>query len=204
VVVPEQALCCGRPLYDFGFLDDAKELLVNILKSLREDIENGTSIVGLEPSCVAVFRDELCNLYPNDENAQRLKVQTFTLAEFLQKKAPDFKPSIAGKLMVHGHCHHKAIMKMRAEQELFKKMDADVEIIDSGCCGMAGYFGYEKGAHYDVSVKVGELVLLPAVRSAASETLIVADGFSCREQIRQLTGKKAYHLAEVLAMGLPK
>jgi FAD/FMN-containing dehydrogenase/Fe-S oxidoreductase len=203
VVVPKQVLCCGRPLYDFGFLDDAKELLVNILSSLKEDIESGTPIVGLEPSCVAVFRDELCNLYPNDENAQRLKVQTFTLAEFLQKKAPDFKPpTISGKMMVHGHCHHKAIMKMTAEQELFKKMNADVAIIDSGCCGMAGYFGYEKGEHYDVSVKVGELVLLPAVRSAAKETIIVADGFSCREQIRQQTGKKAYHLAEVLAMAL--
>ena len=104
--------------------------------------------------------------------------------------------------MVHGHCHHKAIMKMEADQELFKKMDADVTIVDSGCCGMAGYFGYEKGEHYNVSVKAGELVLLPAVREADSKTTIVADGFSCREQIRQQTGKVPLHLAELLEQAL--
>lgn len=205
VIVPRQHLCCGRPLYDFGLLADAKQLLTEILRALKSDIEEGTPVVGLEPSCVAVFRDELCNLFPNDENAQRLKAQTFTLAEFLYKNAPEFAISpLSAQMMVHGHCHHKAIMKMTAEQELFKRMNLDAKIIDSGCCGMAGYFGYEKGSHYDVSVKAGELVLLPAVRDADEETLIVADGFSCREQIRQLTGKKAYHLAEVLEMALPK
>lgn len=205
VVIPKQILCCGRPLYDFGMLEDAKKLLREILHALKDDIENGTPVVGLEPSCVAVFRDELCNLYPNDENAQRLKVQTYTLAEFLHAKAPDFEIAISQmKLKVHGHCHHKAIMKMTSEKELFSRMKADAEIIDSGCCGMAGYFGYEKGAHYDVSVKAGELVLLPAVRSAGDETTIVADGFSCREQIRQQTGKKAFHLAEVLQQALRK
>ncbi|MBS1583985.1 MAG: FAD-binding oxidoreductase [Bacteroidetes bacterium] len=205
VIVPERALCCGRPLYDFGLLKEAKQLLRDILAALNDEIENGTPVVGLEPSCVAVFRDELCNLYPNDENAQRLKVQTFTLAEFLQKKAPGFNiPAVSQKVMVHGHCHHKAIMKMTAEQELFKKMKLDATIIDSGCCGMAGYFGYEKGEHYDVSVKAGELVLLPAVRQADENTIIVADGFSCREQVRQQTGKKALHLAELLQLALSK
>lgn len=205
VVVPKQMLCCGRPLYDFGMLDDAKKLLRQILASLKDDIENGVPVVGLEPSCVAVFRDELCNLFPNDENAQRLKIQTYTLAEFFEAKAPEFSVSLSNvKLKVHGHCHHKAIMKMGAEQELFKKAKADAEFIDSGCCGMAGYFGYEKGEHYDVSVKAGELVLLPAVRATGEDTIIVADGFSCREQIRQQTGKKALHLAEVLQRALQK
>jgi FAD/FMN-containing dehydrogenase/Fe-S oxidoreductase len=199
VVIPEKILCCGRPLYDFGMLDKAKKMLAEILESLKDEIESGTPVVGLEPSCIAVFRDELCNLFPNDENAQRLKAQTFTLAEFLLLKSPGFEmPIIQNKMLIHGHCHHKAIMKMAAEHELFKKAKANATFIDSGCCGMAGYFGYEKGEHYDVSVKVGELVLLPAVRSTDKETIIVADGFSCREQIRQLTGRKTYHLAEVL------
>lgn len=205
VIVPERPLCCGRPLYDFGLLNDAKQLLRDILHNLKSEIETGVPVVGLEPSCVAVFRDELCNLFPNDENAQRLKAQTFTLAGFLQKKAPGFSiPAVSQKVMVHGHCHHKAIMKMTAEQELFKKMKLDATIIDSGCCGMAGYFGYEKGEHYDVSVKAGELVLLPAVREADEKTIIVADGFSCREQVRQQTGKKALHLAELLQLALSK
>lgn len=205
VIVPKQPLCCGRPLYDFGMLDAAKKLLRNILVSLKDDIINGTPVVGLEPGCVSVFRDELYNLFPNDENALRLKTQTYTLAEFLHQKAPDFYVSLSqGKLKVHGHCHHKAIMKMHADEQLLRKFQASAEFIDSGCCGMAGYFGYEKGQHYDVSVAAGELVLLPAVRNIDQETTIVADGFSCREQIRQLTGKKALHLAEVLQRALQR
>lgn len=203
VVVPEQMLCCGRPLYDFGMLKTAKKLLLQILEALRSDIRNGTPVVGLEPSCVAVFRDELCNLLPHDEDAKRLKQQTFTLAEFLETEAVDFTPPpLNKKLIVHGHCHHKAIMKMTAEQSLLKKMNADFSILNSGCCGMAGYFGYEKGSHYDVSVKAGERVLLPTVRSAPDDALIIADGFSCREQIEQLTNRRAHHLAEVIQHAL--
>ena len=203
VVIPKQMLCCGRPLYDFGMLKTAKKLLREILTSLQAEIEAGIPVVGLEPSCVAVFRDELCNLFPSDENAKRLKTQTYTLAEFLQKKAPDFTlPLLSGKSLMHGHCHHKAIMKMPADQELLKKTGLDNTMIDSGCCGMAGYFGYEEGLHYDVSVKAGELVLLPAVRNAAKDTVIIADGFSCRGQIDQLTDRKGMHLAQVLKMAL--
>ncbi|MBN9482075.1 MAG: FAD-binding oxidoreductase [Bacteroidetes bacterium] len=204
VIVPKQALCCGRPLYDFGMLDTAKKLLQNILESLSVEIEKGIPVVGLEPSCVAVFRDELCNLFPADRNAQRLKTQTYTLAEFLQLKAPQFASQIRGEALVHGHCHHKAIMKMNDDAAILKKTGLDYKILDSGCCGMAGYFGYEKGTHYDVSVKAGELVLLPQVRNAPKETFIVADGFSCRGQIEQQTDRKALHLAQVLHMGLQK
>ena len=203
VVIPKQILCCGRPLYDFGMLKTAKKLLREILTSLQAEIEAGIPVVGLEPSCVAVFRDELCNLFPSDENAQRLKTQTYTLAEFLEKKAPGFTvPLLRGRSMMHGHCHHKAIMKMPADQEILKKAGLDNTVIDSGCCGMAGYFGYEAGLHYDVSVKAGELVLLPAVRKAEKDTIIIADGFSCRGQIGQLTDRKAMHLAQVLKMAL--
>ncbi|HUB60249.1 MAG TPA: FAD-binding and (Fe-S)-binding domain-containing protein [Puia sp.] len=203
VVVPKASLCCGRPLYDYGMLDTAKRLLRRILDELREEIRNGIPVVGLEPSCVAVFRDELTNLFPADEDAVRLKTQTFTLAEFLQKKAPRFRPpTLSHEAIVHGHCHQKAIMKMDAEKELFKKMKLDFKIVDSGCCGMAGSFGYEKGEHYDVSVQVGELVILPAVRNASRNTIIIADGFSCREQIMQQTGRKPLHTAEVVRIAL--
>ena len=203
VIIPKQMLCCGRPLYDFGMLKTAKKLLREILDSLKNEIEEGVPVVGLEPSCIAVFRDELCNLFPSDENAQRLKAQTYTLAEFLQKKAPDFKiPLLKRKAIMHGHCHHKAIMKTTEDDNLLKKTGIDHKVIDSGCCGMAGYFGYEKGLHYDVSVKAGELVLLPAVRNAEKDTIIIADGFSCRGQIEQLTDRKGMHLAQVLKMAL--
>lgn len=203
VVIPRQSLCCGRPLYDFGMLNTAKTMLHEVLHSLRAEIQAGMPVVGLEPSCVAVFRDEMCNLLPHDHDAQRLKSQTFTLAEFLGKKAPDFKiPKLNKKILLHGHCHHKAIMKIKDEDELLKKMDADYKLLDSGCCGMAGYFGYEKGEHYDISLKVGEHELLPAVRNADKETLIVTDGFSCREQIDQETDRKGLHIAQVLQMAL--
>ncbi|HEX5554621.1 MAG TPA: FAD-binding and (Fe-S)-binding domain-containing protein [Chitinophagaceae bacterium] len=203
VAIPEKILCCGRPLYDFGMLDLAKKKLLEILKTLRYDIRQGVPVVGLEPSCVAVFRDELCDLLPNEQDARRLKEQTFTLAEFLEKKAPNFKtPLLKRKAIVHGHCHQKAIMKMTHEESLLEKMEMDFNILDSGCCGLAGYFGYEKGLHYEVSIRAGERVLLPEVRKAAEETLIIADGFSCREQIEQQTARKGLHLAEVLQMAL--
>jgi FAD/FMN-containing dehydrogenase/Fe-S oxidoreductase len=203
VMVPRASLCCGRPLYDYGLLNTARRLLRRILDELKEEIRNGIPVVGLEPSCVAVFRDELTNLFPDDEDAWRLKKQTFTLAEFLSKKAPEFRvPGLRNEVMVHGHCHQKAIMKMDAEKELFKKMKLDFKIVDSGCCGMAGSFGYEKGKHYEVSVQAGELVLLPEVRGAGRDTIVVADGFSCREQILQQTGRKPLHTAELLQLAL--
>ena len=173
------------------------------METLQQEIRNDIPIVGLEPSCVAVFRDELTNLFPNRHDAKRLQKNMYTLAEFLEKKAPGFKiPKLNQKAIVHGHCHHKAIMKINADKSVLNKTGLDFNMLDSGCCGMAGYFGYEKGAHYDVSIKAGERVLLPAVRKAADTTLIIADGFSCREQIEQQTNRKGIHLAQVLQMGL--
>jgi FAD/FMN-containing dehydrogenase/Fe-S oxidoreductase len=203
VIVPKQSLCCGRPLYDFGMLDTAKKMLLQIMRVLKDDIKNGVAIVGLEPSCVAVFRDELTNLFPHSEQANRLTKQVFTLAEFLEQKAPDFKiPQLHRKAIVHGHCHHKSIMKMRSEEAVLKKSGLDYTVLPSTCCGMAGYFGYEKGEHYDVSVKAGELLLLPSVREADDNTIIITNGFSCREQIEQQTRRKGMHLAQVIQMGL--
>jgi len=202
VEVPEQSLCCGRPLYDQGMLATAKRLLRQILDTLQPQITAGMPIVGLEPSCVAVFRDEMLNLFPNDEDARRLSKQTFLLSEFLERKVQDYQlPQLRRKALVQGHCHHKAIMRMGAEETVLKKLGLDFEVLDSGCCGMAGIFGFEK-AHYDVSIKCGERVLLPAVRNAAKDTLIIADGFSCQEQIAQTTDRRALHLAQVIQMAL--
>jgi Fe-S oxidoreductase len=203
VRVSRQHLCCGRPLYDFGMLDTAKTYLQRVMEALEKQIDAGLPIVVLEPSCASVFRDELRNLFPSDERANRLRSQVFLLSEFLQHHAPDYQPPrLSRKVLLHGHCHQKALMKMNDEESLLRRMGADLQSIDSGCCGMAGPFGFEKDK-YAVSQAVGERVLLPAVRQTPAETLIVSDGFSCREQILQATGRRAIHLAEAiqLAMG---
>jgi FAD/FMN-containing dehydrogenase/Fe-S oxidoreductase len=202
VLVPAESLCCGRPLYDFGMLGRAKDLLLLVLDRLAPYIEADVPVVGLEPSCAAVFRDELRNLFPRDQRARRLSEQTYLLSEFLAKCAPDFElPRFERKAILHGHCHHKSIMKMNDEEAVLRKMGVDFVSPAAGCCGMAGSFGFEKDK-YDVSVTVGELELLPAVRRAPADALIIADGFSCREQIAQCTDRHALHLAEVIQIAL--
>ena len=201
VVVPNTHFCCGRPLYDYGFLGMAKQYLRRILAGLGKEIDRGTPVVVLEPSCCSVFRDELTNLFPGLPRAERLKKQTFTLAEFLEREHAFATPTLKRKAVIHGHCHHKAVMRMKAEESVYKKLGLDYTLLDSGCCGMAGSFGFESDK-YDLSVKVGERVLLPAVRKTEPSTLLVADGFSCREQISQLTERHALHTAEVLSLAM--
>jgi FAD/FMN-containing dehydrogenase/Fe-S oxidoreductase len=203
VVVPKANLCCGRPLYDYGMLDRAQALLLRILDELWPAIEAGIPLVGLEPSCVAVFRDELVNLFPHDERAQALSRQTFLLSEFLETSAKNFPLlRLDRKALLHGHCHHKSLMKMIAEEAVLRRLGVDFQSPAPGCCGMAGSFGFEDDK-YDISMVIGELELLPAVRQAPPDWLIIADGFSCREQIAQCTPRHALHLAEVLQMALP-
>ena len=203
VDVPMQNLCCGRPLYDYGMVDTAKQWLRQILTTLQPEIRSGASVVVLEPSCASVFRDELPNLFPEDEDAKRLSQQTYLLSEFLKKKAPDYKPpKLKRKALLHGHCHHKSIMKMDDEKTLLAEMGLEIDAPETGCCGMAGAFGFEPGDHYDVSIKCGERVLLPAVRNAADNTLIITDGFSCREQVTQTTNRVPLHLAQVIQMAM--
>ncbi|MBA2625420.1 MAG: FAD-binding oxidoreductase [Acidimicrobiia bacterium] len=202
VELPRRQLCCGRPLYDYGFLGLAKSLLRRALRELEPEIRAGVPIVGLEPSCVAVFRDELKNLFPGDEDAGRLSGQVLTLSELLERHAPGWSPPpLAGQAIVQGHCHHKSVLGFEAEEQLIGRTGLDADVLDSGCCGMAGSFGFET-EHYDVSVAAGERVLLPAVRAADRSTLLLADGFSCREQIAQCTDRRAVHLAEALAEGV--
>ncbi|MBI3278833.1 MAG: FAD-binding protein [Acidobacteria bacterium] len=203
VKVPRASLCCGRPLYDYGMLGTARRLLHKILDTLRPAIRQGIPVVGLEPSCVSVFRDELPDLLSGDEDAAQLSRQTWHLSEFLEHHAGGYRPPpLRRKALVHGHCHHKAVLKLEAEESVLRKLGLDFQVLDSGCCGMAGGFGYEAGEPYRVSVACGERVLLPAVRGAAEDTLILADGFSCREQISQLTGRRALHLAEAMQMAI--
>ena len=200
VQVPSRHLCCGRPLYDYGFLDQAKAHLHEIIDTLRSDITAGTPMVVLEPSCATVFRDEMTNMLPTDEDAQRLRQQTFTLAEFLTKV--NYRPPhLTRKALLHGHCHQKAMFGMKNDKAILSRMGLDAELLDSGCCGLAGSFGYEE-SHYDTSMKIGERVLLPRVREAARDMLIITDGFSCREQIMHGTPRHALHLAEVIQMGM--
>jgi FAD/FMN-containing dehydrogenase/Fe-S oxidoreductase len=201
VLVPMQHFCCGRPLYDYGFLTLAKRYLQRIFTGLGQEIDQGTPIVVLEPSCCSVFRDEIHGLFPDHPRAEKLRNQTFTLAEFLKGHSSFTAPSFRKKAVVHGHCHQKAIMRMKDEQSLYASMGLQYQLLDSGCCGMAGSFGFENDK-YTISVDIGERVLLPAVRSAEPSTLVVADGFSCREQIAQLTDRTALHTAEVLSLAL--
>jgi FAD/FMN-containing dehydrogenase/Fe-S oxidoreductase len=200
VVLPKANLCCGRPLYDWGMLDRAKKLLLTILGALESEIKQDIPIVVLEPSCAAVFRDELLNLFPKDNRARRLSQQTFLLSEFLEQKAKHFLlPKLARKALVHGHCHHKSVMRMTDEESVLRKMGIDFHSPAPGCCGMAGSFGFEADK-YETSIAIGELELLPAIRKADPDCLVIADGFSCREQIAQCTSRRALHLAQVIQL----
>jgi FAD/FMN-containing dehydrogenase/Fe-S oxidoreductase len=204
VEVPRQHVCCGRPLYDFGFLRQARAYLLKILESFAPQIDAGLPFVFLEPSCASVFRDELINFFPNDGRAQRLREQALLLSEFLARHAADFQPpQLRGrKIVLQGHCHHKSVMKMTDEVAILRRTGAAVQLLDSGCCGMAGPFGFER-EKFSVSQALGERVLLPAVRAASPETILVADGFSCREQISQNSSRCAVHFAEVIAPARP-
>jgi FAD/FMN-containing dehydrogenase/Fe-S oxidoreductase len=199
VKVLQRHVCCGRPLYDFGMLDKAKQYLTAAMDALAEEISAATPIVVLEPSCASVFRDEAVNLMPDDPRTAKLKKQTMLLTEFLMQRAPEYVPAKKQqKILVHMHCHHRAIFNMKDEVAMLNATGGDVKVLDSGCCGMAGPFGFEQKS-YGVAQTLGERVLLPAVRAAEPDTVIVTDGFSCREQIAQNTSKRAVHVAEVLA-----
>src|SRR5581483_4854773 len=162
----------------------------------------GVPMVVLEPSCCSVFHDEMHNLMPDSREASRLAENTFTLSEFLEKKVNGYKPpQMQQKAIVQGHCHHKAVMRMKEERSLMDKTGLEYEVLESGCCGMAGAFGYEEDK-YEVSIACGERALLPQVRKAGLSTIVMADGFSCKEQIAQETNRHALHLAEVLQIGL--
>ncbi len=197
VTIPRTNLCCGRPYYDFGRLDDAKRTLKQTMDGLRRELDAGAYVVGVEPSCLSVFRDELPNLFPNDPEAKRLSSRSMLLAEFLEKVAHFDPPKLSGPALVHGHCHHKAVFGMACDAAQIRKSGLDARILDDGCCGMAGAFGYEEDK-YPVSLAIFDQGLGATLRQAPPDTLLIADGFSCREQVEHLTGRHPLTLAEVL------
>ncbi|GGY94302.1 dimethylmenaquinone methyltransferase [Streptomyces olivaceoviridis] len=204
IAVPSKPVCCGLTWISTGQLPTAKRVLRHTLDVLRPYLDAGTPVIGLEPSCTAVFRADAPELMPGDQDVERLAAQTRTFAEQLVHHAPDGwrPPRLARQATVQTHCHQHAIMKFDADRELMRRAHLDAEVLDEGCCGLAGNFGFERG-HHEVSMAVAELGVLPAVRGAAPDSLVLADGFSCRTQIEQGgTGRRALHLAEVLALAL--
>jgi Fe-S oxidoreductase len=197
VALPATRVCCGRPFYSLGFLDRARRAGKHLLQVLGPEIDRGTFVVGCEPSCLLTFRDELPDLVPGPR-ARALARQARLLEEILVES--DFAPGrLAGRALVHGHCHQLALAGSDALTGILRRIDGlEFELLDSGCCGMAGAFGYERD-RYDVSMAIGERVLLPRARAAAAETILVANGTSCRHQIRDGAGRAAIHVAELLA-----
>ncbi len=204
VTIPARDLCCGRPLYDQGMLDRARHLLSSAMDALAQEADAGIPIIGLEPSCILTFRDELPALFPRDHRATALGARAMLLDEFLAREASSFDPpAIAGRAILHGHCHQKSIAGIETETAILARCRGlKLDVLDAGCCGMAGGFGYSAD-HYAVSIAAGERVLGPAIRAAGTNTTVIADGFSCRTQIRHLCpGVEPLHLAQVLDSAL--
>jgi Fe-S oxidoreductase len=199
-------LCCGRTYLAAGMVEEARAELGRTHAALAPFIERGVPVVGLEPSCLYTFRDEALALDAGAES-KRLSEQVFLFEEFLASEidagrfAPRLAP-LAGKALLHGHCHQKSFDGMGAVQKVLRTVPGlDVSTVESSCCGMAGAFGYQAET-IDVSLAMAELSLLPAVRSASEGTLIVADGTSCRQQISHGAGRQAVHVARVLAQSM--
>jgi FAD/FMN-containing dehydrogenase/Fe-S oxidoreductase len=199
VVMPRRPVCCGRPLYDYGFLGLAERYLRRVLDELRDEIRAGTPVIGIEPSCLATFRDELTKLLPHDEDAQRLRGCAIHFAEAFERLGLE-PPRLERRALLWGHCHQKATGGIEPDQRLLERMGVQVEVLRGGCCGLAGSFGFERG-HHGISMACGEQALLPGVRDAPADALVIADGFSCATQIAEGdTGRRALHLAQVMRM----
>jgi Fe-S oxidoreductase/FAD/FMN-containing dehydrogenase len=197
VAIPQRQLCCGRPLYDWGRIDQAKTLWRQTLAVLHDEIEAGTPVIGLEPACTSAFRDELVDLFPDNKAARRLSEQTLFFTEFLDRNNCDL-PRAGGDALVQLHCHHHAVIKPASEKRILDRLGINFDVMATGCCGMAGAFGFEKDK-YAISMTAAERVLLPRVRNAPRDTTILANGFSCREQIEQGSDRQTRHIAELIA-----
>ena len=203
----KRPLCCGRTFLSAGLTDQAKEEMTRTLETLKPFVDKGLPIIGLEPSCLLTLRDEFISLLPG-EDTKKLSESAMLFEEFLAREHHrgklklDLKTISNKKALLHGHCHQKAFGVMSDVQTVLSLIpELHVETIDSGCCGMAGAFGYD-AEHYDTSKAMGELSLLPAIRAAGKDTLLVADGTSCRSQIDSATTRQAMHAAKILAMAL--
>ncbi|HEX5043488.1 MAG TPA: FAD-binding and (Fe-S)-binding domain-containing protein [Candidatus Polarisedimenticolaceae bacterium] len=201
VTLSPAGVCCGRPLYDWGMLDQARQYLRVVLDAVGGAALAGTPVVVLEPSCLSVFKVELVKLFPGDRRAAALAARATTLAGFLSGLDLPLRP-LGGRALVQFHCHQQAVLPVAPEKELLRRLGVEATVLDAGCCGMAGAFGFRRD-HAEVSRRIGELGVLPAVRRAGPDVTVVADGFSCREQVFQETGRRPAHLAELLRAALP-
>ena len=196
LAVPGRGLCCGRTYLSSGLPDKAKTELRRTTGAMRAALENGQQIVGLEPSCTLMFRDEAVNLLP--EWTEDMGAQVLTFAEYIVQNPPERINTNHLKVLVHGHCHQKSMGVAQSTVDVLNALEGvEADMIDSSCCGMAGVFGYQAETE-DVSRQMAELSLAPAVRAAPKDTLVVADGFSCRCQIKDVTDRKADSLAVLL------
>jgi len=198
--------CCGRPLISKGMLGEARAHAEWNVARLAPFVARGVPVVGLEPSCLLTLRDEYVDLVRTAE-ARRVAASSFLLEEFLlRERARGLSLRFRNgaplrRALLHGHCHQKAMVGTAPTVEALRWAGFEVSEVDSGCCGMAGSFGFEK-EHYDVSVTLGNRRLAPAVKAAAADTEVVAPGISCRQQIQHLAGRRAKHPAEVLRESL--
>ncbi|MGI8879918.1 MAG: FAD-binding and (Fe-S)-binding domain-containing protein [Jatrophihabitans sp.] len=198
VRIPDGAVCCGLTWISTGQLDGARRQLRRSLDALGPALAQGTPIVGLEPSCTAVLRSDAAELLPDDPRARQVAGVTKTLAEVLTERDGWLPPDLTGvRAVAQPHCHQHAVMGWSPDAALLERAGATVDAV-GGCCGLAGNFGVERG-HYDVSVAVAETALLPAVRAAHPDAVVLADGFSCRTQLDDLTDRRGIHLAQLLA-----
>jgi Fe-S oxidoreductase len=201
IVLPPGRVCCGLTYVSTGQLDLARKVMRHTLDVVEPLLELGVPVAVLEPSCAATLKTDLPELLGDDPRAHRLAASVRTFAQTLEECAPDWRPPRIGRPVAgQTHCHQHAVLGDGAERRLRERAGLTGEL-SGGCCGLAGNFGFERG-HYEVSVACAEDELLPAVRTAAAGTELLADGFSCRTQLDQLAGRRARHLAEVLADAL--
>jgi Fe-S oxidoreductase len=201
VEIPAGPLCCGLTWISTGQLATARRVLSRTVARLAGHVRAGGYVVGLEPSCTAVFRADAAELFPDDQDVRRIAGHTLTLSELLTEHSPGWEPPpLQRQVIAQAHCHQHAVMGWDADLRLLEAAGAGTELLESGCCGLAGNFGFESG-HAQVSEACAERVLLPRLRDAAADTVVLADGFSCRTQIHELDsgGREAMHLAELLA-----
>jgi len=199
--IPAEPVCCGLTWISTGQLATGKRILQRAVATLAPHVRAGGYVVGLEPSCTAVFRSDAAELFPDDQDVLRLRDHTLTLAELLTEHTPGWEPpSLRRPVLAQVHCHQHAIMGWDADEKLLAAAGADTEHLETGCCGLAGNFGFQAG-HGKVSHAIAERALLPKLRSASTGAVVLADGFSCRTQIHELDsgGRDAMHLAELLA-----
>ena len=197
VKLMKRHVCCGRPYYDVGMIDQAKANLEQILTQLEPVLEERMPVIVLEPSCLSVFRDEMPSLFPADPRAKQLEESIMTLGEFIKSRGLQL-PLIDEDVRIHGHCHQKSCGGMEGEQGVLEKLGGKGQVINSGCCGVAGAYAYHSKTA-PIAKIIGEKEFKPHIDKIPQETPVVADGFSCRGQIRNVSGREAMHLAEYLA-----